>query len=165
MLKVHITNGAVILPGEAVATIAAQGYVLRMRLPERHARFIRRGNEVQVESPAPDNAEPGNGRGLRTGIVQQVYPEMDQGRVVADVEVEGLGGFFVGERVRVYVTTGKRSTFIIPAGYLLSRFGLTYVRLKDGGDIVVQTGQRTGGAIEILSGIMAGDVLVAPSLD
>ena len=63
---------------------------------------------------------------------------IDQGRVIADVEVEGLGDYFVGERTRVYVATGTRKALVIPEGYVYRRFGVSYVKLKDGTEVVVQ---------------------------
>jgi len=154
--QVHVTEGAVLLPGEVVATIAAKGFILRMMLPERHARYIRVGDTVQIGAHGlrSDDAI------AKTGTISQVYPELRQGRVVADISVEGLGDFFVGERISVFVGTGKRETIIIPHGYTVLRYGLTFVRLKDGGEIVVQPGQTTAEGIEILSGLNAGDVLV-----
>ncbi len=150
--RVHVTEGAVILPGEPVATIAAKGYILRLQLPERHARFIKVGNAVTVG----DDGEP------HTGIIHQVYPELRQGRVIADVTVAGLGDFFVGERVRVYVGSGTRETIIIPGTYLFSRFGVTFAMIKGVGEVVVQPGMDAPGGIEILSGLKAGDILVVP---
>ena len=43
------------------------------------------------------------------GRVRLVYPEIQGGRVIADVEVAGLGDYFVGERTRVYVADGERA--------------------------------------------------------
>ncbi|MBV1932726.1 MAG: efflux RND transporter periplasmic adaptor subunit, partial [Porticoccaceae bacterium] len=40
VLKVSVTHGSVVLPGEPIANIAAESYILRLMLPERHARFI-----------------------------------------------------------------------------------------------------------------------------
>jgi membrane fusion protein, multidrug efflux system len=154
--KVHITRGAVILPGEVVATIAARGYILRLNLPERHARFIKVGDKVLVGEDISEN---------RTGHVQQVYPEIRQGRVVADVAVEGLGDFFVGERIRVRVGAGQRSVILIPGEYLFNRYGLTFATLKGGSEIVVQPGQNRGEQTEILSGLRLGDVLVLPGAE
>ncbi|OFX13051.1 MAG: hypothetical protein A2516_10315 [Alphaproteobacteria bacterium RIFOXYD12_FULL_60_8] len=159
VIKVHVNTGSVVLPGEPIFTIASGAYLLRLRLPERHAQFLQSGQPVQVsprgEHPAPD--EP-----MREGRVALVYPRMDQGRVVADVTVEGLGDYFVGERTTVYVATGSREAFVVPANFLLQRFGLSYVRLKDGTEVVVQTGQAVTDGIEILSGLKDGDVLVSP---
>ena len=154
--KVHVTEGTVLLPGETVATIAARGYILRLMLPERHARYLVVGDTVQVG----ERGLRGDGAIAKTGTIAQVYPELRHGRVVADLTVDGLGDFFVGERVSVYVATGKRQTIIIPHGYTVQRYGLTFVRLKDGGEIVVQPGEIRRDGVEILSGLNPGDVLV-----
>ncbi|MFZ5790890.1 MAG: efflux RND transporter periplasmic adaptor subunit [Pseudomonadota bacterium] len=158
ILKVKMIEGTVAMPGEAIATLAEQTYVLRIYLPERHARFIKAGDLVQVGarglSSTPEE--------LRDGHVRLVYPELDHGRVVADVEVSGLGDFFVGERTRVYVATGRRETFIVPPGFVSRRFGVYYVNLRDGGEVVVQVGEQTPQGVEVLSGIRPGDVLVSP---
>lgn len=159
VLAVPVTDRQVILPGETVAVIAAQDYVLRLHLPERHARFLKEGDPVLV-------GERGlvvDDKGLREGRVRQVYPELDRGRVVADVTVEGLGDYFVGERTRVYVATGKRPAIVVPADYLFTRSGVTYARLAGLGDTVVQPGLPAEGGIEILSGLRPGDVLVKPA--
>ena len=62
--------------------------------------------------------------------------------MIADAEADGLGTFFVGERVRVWISAGKRRTIAIPADRIFRRFGLDYVRVAgaDGKpiDVVVQ---------------------------
>ena len=45
VLKVPVTTGTVILPGETVATVAEQHFILRLRVPERHARFLKVGDQ------------------------------------------------------------------------------------------------------------------------
>jgi multidrug efflux pump subunit AcrA (membrane-fusion protein) len=158
VLAVRVTEGSEVLPGDVIATIAVDRYVLRLYLPERHARFIKEGDSVLVGAR-------GLGPGaevLGEGRIRQVYPELKDGRVVADVEVSGLGDFFVGERVRVYVATGTRQAIIVPSEFLVRRFGLTYARLKGEGEAVVQTGLPADGGIEVLSGLKPGDVLVRP---
>lgn len=162
VLRVHVTENSVILPGEPLATIAAERYVLRIELPERHARFIDTGNSVLVGGRGLAPARPDSGEEMTTGTVTQVYPEMTQGRVVADVEVPGLGDFFVGERVRVYVATGRRQAITVPSAFLRQRYGVTYVMVKDEGEVMVQPGQSVDGRTEILSGLRPGDVLVRP---
>jgi membrane fusion protein, multidrug efflux system len=160
VLKVPVAQGSVVLTGETIATIAAENYILRLQLPERHARFIKTGDTILVG--ARGLAAGGDEERLRQGRVVLVYPEIDQGRVVADVEVPALGDYFVGERTRVYVATGTRPALVIPEGYLHRRFGVNYARLKDGTEIVVQPGLPVAGGIEILAGLHAGDVIVAP---
>lgn len=158
VLKVHVTEGSVVLPGDKVATIAVDAYLLRMMLPERHARFIKKGDTVLV---GPRGMAIGSQK-KREGRVKQVYPELDKGRVVADVEVTGLGDFFVGERVRVYVATGSRRALTVPGGFVRRRAGITFVTLKSGEEIVVQLGLPSADGVEVLSGLKAGDVIVKP---
>ena len=158
VLQVNVVDGAVVMPGETVATIAAESYILRLRLPERHARFIAEGDRVLVGSRGLETAP----RDLAEGRVRQVYPEMEQGRVVADIAVAGIGDYFVGERARVFVSTGERPAFVVPAAYLYRRFGVDYALVKDVGETVVQTGLPVEDGVEVLSGLRPGDVLLPP---
>ena len=100
--------------------------------------------------------------GKREGRVRVVYPEIRGGRVIADVDIEGLGDYFVGERTRVYVNTGLRRTIIIPQSYVFRRAGVSYVKSADGAEVAVQPGASRGDDVEILSGLVDGDKLVAP---
>lgn len=158
VLEVHVTDGQVVQPGERVATIACECYVLRLRLPERHAKFIAEGDTVLVGERGLTIAE----QALREGTVRQVYPRLDNGRVIADVAVSGLGDYFVGERTRVFVATGRRSAFVVPESYVYARAGVSYVWVRGTGPVVVQPGQVGAEGVELLAGVGAGDVLVAP---
>ncbi|WP_249208950.1 efflux RND transporter periplasmic adaptor subunit [Magnetospirillum sulfuroxidans] len=155
VLKVHVTQGSVVMAGDTIATIAAENYILRMALPERHARFIKLGDRVLVgpRSLSTIDTPP------RFGTIRQVYPRIEDGRVIADVAVEGLGDFFVGERVPVHVTTGQRPAIIVPRAAISPRFGLDYVTVKDVGPVVVQLGQAAEDDIEVLSGLRDGDLV------
>ena len=160
VLLVPVTSGSVVLSGEAVAMIASELYLLRLRLPERHARSIHEGDAVMVDiSDLTGDVSP-------SGYIRQVYPQVEDGRVIADAVVEGLGSYFVGERVRVYVGVDERPAILVPETYLVNRYGVDYVRLQhpDGthSDIVVQRGLDSDDGVEILGGLAAGDVLVQP---
>lgn len=159
VLTVPVSVGSVILPGETIATLAADNYILRLHLPERHARFMKAGDTILVGARG---LQPQDRETLRRGRVTLVYPQIDQGRVVADAVVEDLGDYFVGERTRVYVATGQRDALVVPADYVYRRFGVTYVKLRDGTEVVVQTGLPVDGGIEILAGVKEGDALVQP---
>jgi RND family efflux transporter MFP subunit len=162
VIRVPVTRGAVVMPGETVATIAANAYILRIQVPERHARFIKVGDPVLIGERGMA-ATGGQGGPRKSGEVRQVYPEIRQGRVVADVTVPELGDFFVGERVEVHVATGERPAILVPPGYLFQRYGVSFVRLADGREAVVQPGLALEGGIEILSGLKEGDaILPAP---
>ncbi|MDA8231517.1 MAG: efflux RND transporter periplasmic adaptor subunit [Magnetospirillum sp.] len=154
--KVLVTEGSVVMPGEAIADIAVENYVLRIRLPERHARFIKVGDTVLVGPRALSMADTPP----RRGTVSKVYPQIEDGRVIADVTVDGLGDYFVGERVPVHISTGTREAFVVPREAVHRRFGLDYVTLKDKTEVVVQLGQITGDGVEVLAGLRDGDTVV-----
>ena len=159
VLKVPVSIGSVVLAGETIATLATDNYILRLQLPERHARFMKAGDTILVGARGLQQQDQET---LRRGRVRLVYPQIDQGRVIADAEVDGLGDFFVGERTRVYVATGKRDALVVPADVLYRRYGVNYVKLKDGTEVVVQPGLPVDGGIEVLSGLNEGDVVVRP---
>ena len=57
VLKRLVTAGAVVLAGEAIVTIAERNYVLRLRVPERHARFLKAGGPVRIAGEVPNSEE------------------------------------------------------------------------------------------------------------
>lgn len=162
VLDVPVTEGSVVMSGESIATIAANGYRLRLELPERHAEFMKVGDPVRLAR------RDGSGD-MVEGKIILVYPELNNGRVIADADVPGLGNYFVGERVSVLISAGKRQAFIVSKSYVFKRYGLDYVRLQRPdnatADVVVQLGRTSpddSSKIEVLSGVMAGDTLVQP---
>jgi RND family efflux transporter MFP subunit len=165
VLEVPLTAGSVVLAGESIAQIAEGNFVLRLSVPERHARFLRAGDRVRL-----DGADIGTSGPVFANVVL-VYPQIQEGRVRMDATAPGLGGYFVGQRIRVWVSGGERPGYVIPRGLISSRFGLSYVtrRGKDGVvfEIPVQEGRDVPvpdmpDGVEILSGLQAGDVLVSP---
>jgi RND family efflux transporter MFP subunit len=166
VLTVPVTVGTVVLTGEPVATIAEQNFVLRLRVPERHARFLKAGDTVRI-----DGEELGES-GAKFGTIRLVYPQIEDGRVVADADVEGgLGDYFVGERIRVWVSAGERDSIIVPGAFIITRFGVDYARIRKDAETVIDVPVQRGrelprpdmpDALEILSGLKPGDVLVRP---
>jgi RND family efflux transporter MFP subunit len=164
VLKVPVTAGSVVLPGEPVASIAEKNFVLRLRVPERHALHMKAGDTIRIDSEAL------GADGAKFGTIKLVYPQIQDGRVTADAKVDGLGDYFVGERIRVWVAAGKRESIAVPASFIITRFGLDYARVRKDGDVIdvpVQRGRfmprpDMRDALEILSGLKAGDVLVKP---
>lgn len=159
VLAVPVSEGQVVLPGETIATLAEDRYILRLQLPERHAQFMRAGDKVLIGSRGLAEGPDDN---RREGRVRIVYPEIQGGRVIADVDVAGLGDYFVGERTRVYVNTGARRAIVVPRAYLYRRAGVNYVKTAEGVELVVQPGVERDEGVEILSGLADGDALVAP---
>lgn len=170
VLVVPVTKGSVVLPGEEIATIAANNYILRLQLPERHARFLKQGDKVIVGSRGLSE----QGKAVSEGRIEKVYPQLRDGHVVADAKVPDLGSYFVGERALVWISAGRRDSILIPRAYVFHRFGQDYVRLYRASrpplDIVVQLGptptlassiaQRS--SLEVLTGLHEGDKLIKP---
>jgi len=164
VLKRLVTVGSVVLPGDPIATVAQQNFKLRLRVPERHARFLKAGDKVRVDG-AEASEQP-----AKWGVIDLVYPQIEEGRVIADAVVEGLGEYFVGDRLRVWIAGGTRPAIVIPASYVTTRFGIDHVLLKRGDRIIsvpVQRGRdlptpELPSGLEILSGLRDGDQLVQP---
>jgi RND family efflux transporter MFP subunit len=160
VLHADVPPGSVVTPGQSIAAITAGALVIRVEVPEADARELKAGQTVTLTS---DDL----GQGARNAVVTQVYPAVAEGRVTADLTAPGLDPRFIGQRVSVNLSIGQRRALIVPARLVFARFGVDYVRVlaKDGSanDVPVQTAP-TGDAeqVEILSGLTAGDVLVAP---
>ncbi len=164
VVKVPMRAGTVVLAGEPVAMIAEQNFVLRLRVPERHARFLKVGDPVRIDG------EELREEGAQFGTIKLVYPQIEDGRVVADATVSGLGDYFVGERIRVWVSAGERSAIVVPASFISTRFGVDYASVRKNGAVLavpVQRGRELPrpdmpDGLEILSGLNKGDELVRP---
>src|SRR5690606_12851578 len=126
VLSVPVTRGSVVLPGETVLRIASGGYFLRLSLPERHAATIREGDHVEVGIRGGGDALPA----MTAGRLTKVYPEIENGRVTADVMVADLGDFFVGERTLVSIPVGRQEIVAIPESAVATLHGIDYVRLS-----------------------------------
>lgn len=153
VLDVPVTEGAVILPGEPVAIIGGGGFFLRLAVPERHAAHLSEGDRIEIEAGAATE-----------GRLARIYPQIENGRVIADVEVEGLPDAFVDARVLVRLPVDERPALMVPEAAVRSLSGLDFVTIEqDGAQIerVVVIGTRRDGMIEVLSGLDAGDRVVA----
>lgn len=169
VLQVPVTAGAVILAGEEIATVAGGGYFLRLSLPERHAAEIVEGDTVMVGERALAPAADGRPAVMHAGKLVKVYPEIANGRVEADVDVEGLGNYFVGERTLVWIPVGRRQAIAVPKTAINTRHGVDYVTVASAAgpiEVAVILGEAftdvSGERVEILSGVHDGDRLILP---
>ncbi len=157
VLSVPQTKGAVILPGEPVATIGGGGFFLRIAVPERFATSLKQGAKIRIETPG----------GSAEGTLAKIYPLIQGGRVTADVAVSDLPESFVAARVLVRLPVGTRQALMVPAADLETRSGVDFVTIARGDQreeraVVPGEHQTLGGVemVEILTGLEAGDVLV-----
>lgn len=157
VISVPVTSDAVVMAGETVATIAGGGFFLRLAIPERHAHKLFQGAPIRIQA----------GGETLEGELVKIYPQIEGGRVTADVEVEGLDTDFVAARVLVELPVGERQALLVPTASLTNRAGIDFVAVREGEAIVeraIVAGETIAfeGApkIEILSGLAAGDVVV-----
>lgn len=157
VLSVPVSLGSVVTPGEAVAVIAGGGFFLRLNVPERHAGDLAEGDSIQI----------GGAEDIRVGSLAKLYPQIEGGRVQADVEVDDLDASFVGRRVPVRLPVGKRSVIAVPETALSQSGGLDFVAIETP-DGTIDRAVVPGMALqrddepwrEILSGLQAGDRVV-----
>ena len=89
--------------------------------------------------------------------------------LTADVEVAGIGDYFVNERTLVSIPVGKRSVLAVPPEAVRTLHGIDYVRVAGIGgaiDVAVIIGERFEDngqpRIEVLTGHHGGDRIVLP---
>ena len=159
VLTVPVTRGAVIMAGEVVANIGGGGVFLRLAVPERYAASLKQGAAIRINAGGKESA----------GRLAKIYPQIDNGRVIADVEVDNLDTDFIDARVLVELPVAERSALLVPASAIQTRSGIDFVRVAAGGaqaERAVVSGERTrradGDYVEILTGLAAGDVVVTP---
>ncbi len=159
VLTVPVTRDAVVLPGEPVATVGSGGFFLRIAVPERHSSALKEGAAIQIATSGA----------AQTGTLAKVYPQIENGRVIADVEVEGLDTAFVDARILVEVPIGERETLMVPESAIATRSGIDFVTVEmAGGETAraVVLGDRVEGngsaMVEVLTGLEPGDQVVLP---
>ena len=155
VLDVPVAQGAVVMPGEAVAQLGGGGIFLRLAVPERHAGDLTEGDAIEIEGAS----------GTVTGRLAKVYPLIENGRVIADVEVEGLTDRFVDARVLVRLPVGERDALLVPEAALVTRGGLDFVAVEGAGLRTVVPGARVVvdgmPMVEVLTGLKVGDAVLA----
>lgn len=154
ILSVPPAKGSVITPGESIAVIGSGGVFLRLSVPERHATSLTQGDEIII----------GEGQ---TGRLVKIYPQIEDGRVLADVEVANLDDRFVGRRVPVRLPVGTRSAILVPQSALTMLGGIDFVTAQVS-DKLMRRAVVLGVKIirndqvfyEVLTGVSIGDKLV-----
>lgn len=157
VLRADIPEGSVVTPGMSIATITAGSPVLRIEVPESLADQMRTGAEIAI---APGDLP---GESLR-GRVSQIYPAVVGGRLRVDATVPGLSADLVGRRIGVSLAVGRRNALVVPRRFVATRYGIDQVDVLTAdrriSAVPVQIAPTDDpAAVEILTGVAAGDVL------
>ena len=158
VLRADVPAGSPVAPGMAIAVITAGPTIVRLEMPESLADKVHAGSRVTAISI---------GSGTGAGRVIKLYPSVTAGQVSADVDMPGIDNRLIGRRIAARVETGARKALLVPAGYVINRYGIDYVTLlaKHGAaaQVPVQVAASAeAGKVEVLSGVAAGDTLIGP---
>lgn len=159
VLVADVPVGSVVSGGQSIATITSGPLVLRLELPEAQGRNLRVGQAVALSGEDLP--------GVTGGVIGQIYPAAMAGQTTADIVVSGLTSDRIGQRVLVQVPIGQREALVIPRRFVATRYGIDFVRTVDRTGRVSEAPVQLGGPagadrVEVLSGLKAGDVVLAP---
>lgn len=156
VLQAAVPVGSVVAPGQAVLQVTAGPRVIRLQLPEAQAGLLTAGQMLQCRDV--------DGKPASCGPVLQVYPASEAGQVTVDLQAN-VTGRFIGAQLQVLAPVARRRALQVPERFVTRRYGVDTVRVlaADGGadPVVVQVGPAAAGLVELLSGVTAGDTLVA----
>ncbi|MDW7646279.1 MAG: efflux RND transporter periplasmic adaptor subunit [Desulfuromonadales bacterium] len=163
VLRHLVEEGSTILPGTPLLELEGLGaWRVRVEVPESYrGRFVP-GTPVRVEIPSLS-------RQLE-GTVTEVLAAADpQSRTFQVKAALGAGeGLTSGMFARVFVPGAERTSLFIPRSALLQRGQLAGVYVLEDGILhyrLVKTGRQVADRVEILSGLRAGERILADKVD
>jgi RND family efflux transporter MFP subunit len=159
----HVDPGAFAAPGAPIAEIQDLSRLrASVSVPPTVGMAIRRGEKLSVDV---------EGRAV-TGWVEGIVPAPTGGVSIVNVLVDNADGTLPpGGSATVHIPQGTRAAILVPAGAVVREGDLTGVRVKTesgselrwvkiGAQSPVPTARGTETWIEVLSGLMAGDIVV-----
>lgn len=157
----NVDPGAVVNPGTPLFTIADDsGFELSMNVPDSALSSLATGRSAAV------NVDTIPGKTF-DGEVLRIAPSADASskNIEVDLRVENKSGDLKpGMFARVQFPLATASGVIIPAQAVLSRYGRDMVFVIENGHAVrrfVEIGARTSTAVAVLSGVAAGESVIA----
>jgi HlyD family secretion protein len=158
------SKGEYLAAGAAVAEVVRIDPLrLRLSVPEREAISLQKGQAVHVrvtgQSGSPEQ------QAEYQGVVARLAPSLDaQSRsLLIEADIQNPGTLRPGNFVQARIIVGQREVLTVPQSAIVTFAGLQKVILVEGGKAVerpVTTGDIRAGAIEIVSGVRAGESVV-----
>jgi len=155
-----VEPGNLVVPGAPLATIEREGaYRLEAAVDESRMPSVKPGQAVEVQLDSLERRIPAR--------VSEVVPAVDAASRTYTVKIdlppaaEVRSGMFG----RAVFALGGRKVESIPATALKERGQLQSVMVVEGSSArvrLVTTGKRSGNRIEVLSGLSAGEMVIAP---
>ena len=164
-----VTPGTLVSPGGVIATLDDTSVIrVDIPVPERYLGVLRPGLPLTATADAYKN----EGFSGRIALIDSRINESTRA-VTARAEFPNPGGRILpGMMLRVAVAQGQRTSTAAPEAAVQYEGQIAYVYRIVRGDrgetaqrVEVQTGAVEGGFVEILSGVAAGDRIVASGLN
>ncbi len=161
IVREHTQVGEWVTRGGAVATIVDLSTVyVRVNVPEREIRFVRRGQQVEVRIPA---AYPGDFKGKVVSVLGE--GDAEARTFAVRIEVDNDGHIKAGMSATVDVPAGApRKALAVSKDAMIVRGRQSFVFVVgDGGQADqrrVEVGSASGSRFEILQGLRAGERVV-----
>lgn len=151
--------GMLAAPGMPIAVIEREGgYRLEAAVEENRLGKIRPGMAVQVLLDAVGTPQQGR--------VEEIVPAMDPGSRSFTVKIGVAGGLLrSGMFGRARFAMGEKKALLVPASAVVKKGQVEQVYVVENGVArarLVTTGAAYGERIEILTGLRAGETVVAP---
>ena len=158
----HVSLGDYVSPGQPLFDLVATDRLrARLAFPEQDASTITRGLEVQLHSPVV----PG---GVAIGHITQVNPRIKvvNRSVEVLVEFDNPGGWYPGGSVDAELVVSRKTDAVtVPRMAVVVRDGrnVVFVATKDNRALAkpVTLGWQEPGWIEVTSGLLASDLIIA----
>ncbi|MEM8825867.1 MAG: efflux RND transporter periplasmic adaptor subunit, partial [Pseudomonadota bacterium] len=157
-----VSPGAVITAGSAIATVSDISSIkLDFTVPETFLGDIERGQPIEAIAAAYPTTPF---RGTIDGIEMQVDP-LSRSITVRAVLPNPDGRLRPGMLLTVSIVSDARRAPAVPETALITQGEQTFVFRIDDDDVarrtVIETGLRSGGMIEVRSGVELGDRIIA----
>ena len=163
VIERRVEPGDLANPGQVLLSVYDPAHMrLEAPVPVRLVERLRLGQEVAVELERP--------AGSITGRVTEIVSEVDPGTRTQKVKVQlgdAAGRVLPGTFGRLWVEDAPRSILCVPAQAVYRVGQLELVQVVRNGRALrrlVKTGPEQDGRVEILSGLQAGDVVLATPL-
>ena len=158
-----IETGSMAIPGAPLLTVeSGSGFNIEAYIDESLSGKLKRGMAVDVVIDAV-------GLGIK-GVITEIVPAVDRMSrtfqikiAVADPKLKS------GLYSRVLIPLGKKDAMLVPKASVVEKGQLTGIYVLDGKGVMtyrlVRTGKHSDGNVEILSGLAAGERIVAGNVE